>query len=43
MPLYLSYAMVDVVQLYDALSVVYNLFASVFMIPIGSDYIVTGV
>ena len=38
-----TYAVAGVVWPDDALSVVYTLFASVFMIPIGGDYIVTGV
>ena len=38
-----AYTMAGVVRLYDTLSMVYTLFASVFMIPIGGDYIVTGV
>ena len=36
-------ALTLVVQPDDALSVVDTLFSSVFMIPIGGDYIVTGV
>jgi len=37
-----TYAVAGLVWPDDTLNMVYSLFASVFMIPIGGDYIVTG-